>query len=181
MSLHALVIGINSYASPTLRNLHGAVADAEAFLTYLTRYLNVPRSQITNLRDAMATRKNIIDAIDNLMKNDNVKHGDSIVIFFAGHGTTMRAPAGWETENNMIQCIAPYDYRVDGRRKVHAIADRTLGGLLHNLADAKGNNIVRLFFVSFCVSLHLVAGLDCYLRLLSLWLWNAEGRCHRCC
>lgn len=150
--LHALVIGINDYKSPEVPNLLGAVADADAFSNYLMNHLNVPRSQITDLRDAEATRDNIISRIRDLGRknDDHLKNGDPILIFYAGHGASGRAPAGWEAGNNEVQFIIPHDCRVNvWGSKVPAIPDRTLGALLRQLADVKGDNIVRSFFVSF--------------------------------
>ena len=72
LSLHALVVGIDDYRSPEVPNLKGVVADADAFSNYLMNRLNVPRSQITDLRDAKATRENIISGIRDLgRKNDD--------------------------------------------------------------------------------------------------------------
>jgi Caspase domain len=142
--LSALVIGINAYKSPDIRNLRGAVADADVISEYLTKQLNVPRSRVTNLRDAQATRDNIINSIYDLVKRDDepINHGDPILIFYAGHGATVPARAEGEAGSNNIQCIVPHDCRVNVWESV--IPDRILGALLHKLADAKGDNIVRV-------------------------------------
>ena len=134
-----------------MRNLSGAVADADAFSNYLMNHLNVPRSQITDLRDAEATRDNIINAIHDLGRENESDDctNSAILIFYIGHGASGRAPAGWEAGNNKIQFIVPHDCRVNvSGSNVPAIPDRTLGALLHQLADVKGDNIVRCFFVS---------------------------------
>lgn len=137
-------------------NLLGAVADADAFSNYLIKHLKVPRSQITDLRDAEATRDNIIGCIRNLKDDDRITNGDSILIFYAGHGASGRAPDRWEAGNKKVESIVPYDCRVIvGGSKVRALPDRTLGALLHQLADVKGDNIVRCLFVSFSIFLYL--------------------------
>ena len=157
MSLHrppprlfALIIGINEYESPAIQNLLGAVPDADAVRDYLQKHLGVPSSQIRNLRDSEATRTAIIDEIKAFLHNDNIKPGDPILIYYAGHGGRAETPPDWEAGGTKIQLLVPCDYstqleaveqeEIDQKQ---AIPDRTLGALLTRLANKKGDNIVR--------------------------------------
>jgi hypothetical protein len=56
------------------------------------------------------------------------------------------APSGWSASTGMISMIIPHDCNRPGPdgRKVHGIADRTLGSLFAKLAGSKGDNIVRI-------------------------------------
>lgn len=107
--------------------------------------MNVPKPQIVNLRDKRATRSAIIEALENLATSEKIKHGDPIVIFFAGHGSEVCAPKGWDAAGAKIQMIIPSDYNTNsnGKLEVAGIPDRTFGAILRRIAEAKGDNIVR--------------------------------------
>ncbi|CAE6436192.1 unnamed protein product [Rhizoctonia solani] len=75
--------------------------------------------------------------------NPKIKYHDPIVIYFAGHGDRMPAPAGWQTADGMVEMILPYDVStmdVHGRYN-YGIPDLTLAFLLYSLSQSKGNNI----------------------------------------
>jgi hypothetical protein len=144
--LFALIIGINKYKTvkrPFL-NLKGAVPDADLVQSYLQKHLGVPNSQIRNLRDSEATRAAILHEINALTTDDRIQHGDPILLFFAGHGSTAPTPKGWESGGPTIQLILPHDYLCENEngQKVLGIPDRTLCVLLERLASAKGDNLV---------------------------------------
>jgi hypothetical protein len=144
MPLFALVIGINDYQN--VRKLRGAVSDANTIDTYLQRHLGVPKKRIINLRDKAATRQGIIRSFRALGRNSDINRQDAIFIYFAGHGSEMKAPAGWETGGNKIQLILPQDTgtKMPSGESIHGIPDRTVAALLDDLAREKGDNIVRL-------------------------------------
>jgi hypothetical protein len=110
---------------------------------YLEDTMGVPPSQITSLHDEEATRDKIIQGFYSLMLHSDIREGDPILIYYAGHGSTAPTPAGWEAGGPEIQFLAPYDClcRKDGTM-VNGIPDRTIGSLLEDLARAKGDNIV---------------------------------------
>lgn len=143
--IFALLIGIDDYKSPTIPSLSGAVADANAFLKYLCGTLDIPRDNITVLLDKSATRKAILDAFNHLKDDARIQHGDAIFIYFAGHGSEILAPVGWEAGGTScrIQVIIPQDYCDTNGQEVQAIPDRTIGALVECIAENKGNNIVR--------------------------------------
>ncbi|CCM00515.1 uncharacterized protein FIBRA_02549 [Fibroporia radiculosa] len=142
--LFALVIGINNYAA--VSKLRGAVLDADAVKDYLEKYLNVPGDQIRNLRDKEATRSAIIQAFRDIRNDARIKSGDPILIYFAGHGSELPPPPGWEADGlgSKIQFIVPQDYspRVN---EVQGIPDRTVGALIEEIAREKGDNITVIF------------------------------------
>ena len=65
------------------------------------------------------------------------------MIYYAGHGTEASAPPAWETGGSKIQMILPQNYSAESGSEVHGIPDRTIGTLLEDLAQEKGDNIVR--------------------------------------
>ncbi|TFY62831.1 hypothetical protein EVG20_g6557 [Dentipellis fragilis] len=144
--LFALVVGINQYRSSSVRNLQGAVPDADNINHYLTEELRVPPSQIRNLRDGEATRAAIIDGIRALTDDPKINSNDPIFIYFAGHGATTKTPDGWEAGGPKIQMLIPHDHDcVVAGKTIYGIPDRTIGVLLERLAKKKGNNVSVIF------------------------------------
>jgi hypothetical protein len=62
--------------------------------------MNVPEQQIVELRDANATKANILAALDRL--NRNINPGEKVFIYFSGHGTS------YKTSNGCEQGFIPY-------------------------------------------------------------------------
>jgi hypothetical protein len=146
--LFALIIGINNYKSSDIRNLSGAVHDADDMLGYLQVNLGVPSSQIRNLRDSEATRAAIIYEINAFSLNHKIKEGDPILIYYAGYGGSADTPEGWEAGSNKIEFLIPYDYSsLEDDNYTHGISDRVVAALLFHLANKKGDNIVRQTFI----------------------------------
>ena len=141
--------------------------------------LRVPARNIRNLRGGNATRFNIISALQSLRSDVNIRYGDAIVIYYAGHGATA-PPQTFSPSNTrigegaMIQMILPSDF--SSGPLVYGILDRTIGTILENVASTKGDNIVSivytakfLFFTSQRL-IHLFLKKDCRFRLLFLWI-----------
>jgi hypothetical protein len=147
--LHALVIGIDHFASRKIKDLHGAVADADAVDVYLRTNLRTPAAQIVNLRNADATRARILAELRALATNPAIQRGDPVVIYFAAHGASALAPRSWHTSDGRIQLIVPHDCHMPDPETglpILPIPDRTLGALLDRIAHSekgKGDNIVR--------------------------------------
>ncbi|KAH7921890.1 hypothetical protein BV22DRAFT_1131900 [Leucogyrophana mollusca] len=143
----ALIIGINEYKSPGVKNLLGAVPDADNVKEYLEKELRVPSTQIRNLRDSEATRARILHEINAFINDKRIEKGDAIFIFYAGHGADAPSPPRWQARGPKIQLLVPYDHEcIDGNgRKVFGVPDRTLGALLTRLAIEKGDNITVIF------------------------------------
>ena len=138
----ALIIGINNYQR--IRELRGAIADAEDVEMYITEKLGVSEGHIRKLYDSAATREAIIGGFRDLKEDFRIQKDDPILIYFAGHGSETKAPDGWHAEGGKIQLIVPQDTGTTLAGKiVNPIADRTIAVLLEDLAKVKGNNIVR--------------------------------------
>ncbi|TFK31705.1 hypothetical protein BDQ12DRAFT_701476 [Crucibulum laeve] len=134
-----------------MHDLTSAVGDANSFEKYLLTRLHVPPLNILNLRDEQATRDGILSGFLALEDNNDIQKGvNSIIIYYAGHGSRDTKPeewGEWVTPEGKIEMLCPYDigrgFRwpngVEGR--LNGIPDRTISALLNNLASAKGDNI----------------------------------------
>ena len=147
--LFALIVAINVYKNKGIRPLQGSVNDGNAFRKFLGETLHVPDDQVMMLVDDKATRAGILKAFfEHFIENSDIKRGDTIVFFFAGHGDRMEAPPSWQTggvDGLMVETICPYDESTEewGGDYVFGIPDRTFEGLIRRLAHEKGDNIVR--------------------------------------
>ncbi|KAF5344791.1 hypothetical protein D9758_014428 [Tetrapyrgos nigripes] len=141
-SLFALIIGINEYLDPGIKNLTGAVADADSVRDFLLQDIGVPPEQIKNLRNAEATRLAIETEIQNLSDSSAIEKNSPILIFYAGHGAQM--PAGdLPAIDGKIQMLIPHDFSLAGSEdeQGQGVLDVRLSSLLADLALKKGNNI----------------------------------------
>jgi hypothetical protein len=123
------------------------VNDAQTIKTFLTNRFHIPEPQIAILVNADATRDIILEKFQShLIDNSAIEQDDTIIIYYAGHGSRAKAPDSWPSMDGKIETLVPHDERtktlVNGQ-VVHGIPDRTINRLLSRLATAKGNNIVR--------------------------------------
>jgi len=142
--LFAVVCGIDDYESRNFSRLRGAVADAAEVMDLLITSYHVPQDQILFLTNKAASRSNIISALAGLSTDPRIQPGDPIVFYFAGHGSEIYAPEGWECggPRERIQVLVPQDYCSNADHEIPGIPDRTIGFLLDKIAHSKGDNIV---------------------------------------
>ena len=140
--LFALIIGINYYDN--VRSLRGAVPDALSVKRYLEDSLKVPSGQIHTLLGESASRAAIINAFLSFRDDGRIEEGDPILIYYAGHGSQIASPEG--EVGSKLQVLLPQDYCARREKYVPVITDRTIGALIAQIAQKKGDNIVRLIF-----------------------------------
>ncbi|KIY69944.1 hypothetical protein CYLTODRAFT_209321 [Cylindrobasidium torrendii FP15055 ss-10] len=124
--VHALIIGINDYKNSEFGNLTGAVNDAKSFRAYLRRII----ASLQALQDDAAI----------------VKDEAAIIIYYAGHGASGAKPDGWdewESSGGNVEMLCPTDIGT-GTPTIEGITDRTIGALLVQLAEKKGDNITLI-------------------------------------
>jgi len=170
--LFALIIGINTYQNQP--HLRGAVADANAFKSYLTTSLGVDERRIISLIDKEATRAKIIETFKSLSEIEAIQRDhDPIVIFFAGHGGDAPSPPGWEAggPSARTQFLITHDSSTGQDATVLGIPDRTVAALLENIAQSKGDNIVS--FLASKIDFLLIHSADGYPGLLPFRFWNS--------
>lgn len=83
----ALLVGVSKYQAPQVTSLKYPATDAAGIRDALIdkKLGNVPAQHVKLLTDDQATRENILGAVDDFLK-PNVKQGDHVIIFLAGHG-----------------------------------------------------------------------------------------------
>src|SRR5262245_38411499 len=100
----ALVIGINEYQH--VPHLHYATNDAEALGSIIVEKLGFPKDNVTNLLDGDATKDKILTSVMGFTK-EHVHPDDRLLVFFAGHGHTVRGNRG------DVGFLVPVDARRD--------------------------------------------------------------------
>ncbi|EMD37299.1 hypothetical protein CERSUDRAFT_50006 [Gelatoporia subvermispora B] len=151
-NVFALIIGIDKYKAGNIWNLESCVDDAQNIKRWLTHDLHVPRDHICMLLDSVATKANIEDKfMSHLLNNPAIEPGDAIIIYFAGHGSTVRAPPGWFSGRQTdVEVLCPYDHDAkDERGRVAGISDRSLHSMLRDLCVTKGDNITLILDTCF--------------------------------
>ena len=127
-------------------------------------------THITLLLNEYATRENIIKEFQQLANNNNIKAGDSILIYYAGHGAQALPPKRMLKLDGCpdhIELLIPYDYGKDPKNHQHmGIPDYTLAALLDKIAKAKGDNIVCCMSAIMLRS-DILTYVDPHFRLLS--------------
>ena len=63
-------------------------------LKLLVEEFAFPKTNIVTLYDDQATKENIIRELDNLTDNQKVRPEDQVLVFFSGHGQTIKTPIG---------------------------------------------------------------------------------------
>ncbi|KAJ7028677.1 hypothetical protein C8F04DRAFT_963695, partial [Mycena alexandri] len=138
----ALIVAVDKYASGAVWNLESCVDDAQQIQRWLRKDLKVPKHQICTLLDKHATKENIEKSfLRHLVHNEKIRSGDAILVYFAGHGSTVPAPNGWFHKGSVAgtaEVLCSYDF---GQRGVVGISDRSLQAMLEELSKAKGDNI----------------------------------------
>ncbi|KAH9485564.1 Metacaspase-3 [Psilocybe cubensis] len=171
--IFALLIGIDSYKSGNVWNLHSCVEDAKKMKRWLANELNVPKDHICLLLDHHATKNKIEDSfMAHLVNNPSIEPGDSIFLYFAGHGSCMPAPVGWflgqeEKKKGTVEVLCPYDHDTKSHHgRVSGISDRSLYAMLDDLASVKGDNITLFFDCCFSPNQNSVNDRD---RSITRW------------
>ena len=110
---HALVIGINSYK--VAPRLSYAVSDATAMAAVLSEQFLFPQKNIHLLLEGAATRNAILDNFLSFAC-DGTELNDRLVVFFAGHGHTVRSSRGevgylvpWDGDSSKLSTLIRWD------------------------------------------------------------------------
>jgi hypothetical protein len=153
-NLWAVLIGIEQYPE---EELPGPGQDVHNMRKYfLDQGANPDRIKL--LMNEEATRTAILDVWNrHLVENDQIKHGEPILLYYSGHGGRLEAPLGWSADgpDSQIELLVPYDsLDTDGSvAEDFAIPDRTIGAVIRKIARRHGNNITVIF--DCCYSAHM--------------------------
>ena len=108
-SSHAIIVGINKYQNLPQENwLQYAEKDARDMREILIRSYGFAPSRVKVLLNEQATKANIEAALSSLSNGDMVHSEDRALVFFAGHGQTVKLPSSGE-----MGFLIPYDAKVD--------------------------------------------------------------------
>ncbi|MFM9433559.1 peptidoglycan/xylan/chitin deacetylase (PgdA/CDA1 family)/uncharacterized caspase-like protein [Janthinobacterium sp. CG_23.3] len=88
----AVVIGIDDYAK--WPKLQYAVRDAQGVRQSLVEKFGFAPERVVSLKNAEATRTNILAAFHDKLAHGGVQKNDRIFVFFAGHGATRKLSSG---------------------------------------------------------------------------------------
>ncbi|KAF8884222.1 caspase domain-containing protein, partial [Gymnopilus junonius] len=138
-----LLIGIDQYSSPQIPNLTGAVADALAMKTFLVEVIGVPPDHIHELYDNKASGENIRAAILGFADDERIHHDDSILIYYAGHGSEVSNPQPISMTSK-VQMLIPHDFDESavGFVTSQGILDFVFSEWLSKVAKSKGDRIL---------------------------------------
>ena len=146
----ALVIGIN-YHDPTrpvedliaLPELKNAENDAKAFAKLLKTHYGYTDENLVVLLHEEATHQRIMDALGEFADPAKVSEGDSVLVYFAGHGTRIDGKA------NERGAIYPFDVRLSGGRPLNRHI-RLHSDLLNSLKKSDARH--KLLLLDSCFS-----------------------------
>ncbi|PBK99020.1 hypothetical protein ARMGADRAFT_485964 [Armillaria gallica] len=168
----AVVIGIDGYER---HPLNGCVSDALEMNDYLLNDLGVPKNRIQLLLGpsgkhcdhclpveySSPSRTNIISTLCDLITNPKIEKDDSIVIYFAGHGSCYDHtgfPGNFDNGSSeisfqdlqMITALCPIDRdNQDGGAHIPDISKREIDAILSQLCLEKGHNITFIQDASY--------------------------------
>lgn len=104
---HALIVGIDRYSNFEERyQLRGCVKDAELIKSVLIDHFQFEESGITELHNAAASQKGILDAMAQLV--DRIGQDDIVLFHFSGHGS-QRTSTNPDEGTGMDSTICPAD------------------------------------------------------------------------
>jgi len=106
MTKKALVVGIDKYKNKAW-NLEGCGMDAEVMSGMLQDHFGFTRENIHLVLNERATKAMILHRLDLLVRD--AKEGDSLVFFYAGHGSQVRDRDGDELKDAMDEILCPHD------------------------------------------------------------------------
>ncbi len=119
---YALIIGINDYKHPRIRDLHYSEPDANYLKEVLIKFARYKKDNVRLLLGEDATYLNIKDNIYWL--GDVAKSDDEVFFYFSGHGTRVEDRDGIE-EDGFDEAFCPYETDID--RASSIILDDEIG------------------------------------------------------
>lgn len=134
---YALIIAIANYPEESGWNSIHSNNDLQLLLPQFKR-LNF---QIDSLTDEQATKKNILQALQRLIKQ--LKSGDNVCLHFSCHGQQMEDDNGDEADG-LDEALIPYDARLTYQKEVYEgknhLRDDELEKLLISIRQKTGPN-----------------------------------------
>jgi metacaspase-1 len=145
----ALCVGINQFKNYPDAALQGCVNDANEMSALLQKLLGFKKSDITVLKDAKATKANIIGKLKAMVDGAKVGKYSSLVFSLSSHGTQVPDLSGDEPDR-ADEAFCPYDLAQSGNEwdKNHIIVDDELRDLFIQLPE----NVLLEVYLDTCHS-----------------------------
>ncbi|KAK0430374.1 caspase domain-containing protein [Armillaria borealis] len=153
----AVLIGIDTYGSDNFGAYYGtgSVADALLMQKYAIEHLGVPEGRIQLLTSShhissaglSPTHSNIVKTLSSLIASPDIHHGDEIIIYYSGFGTSYSLPdssysytdAVAPRRRSGIVALCPMD-----RENSLDISDREISTILHLISSNKKARITLI-------------------------------------
>ena len=134
----------------------GAVQDARNIHTYLTTVLHVPYSHIRVCDDnSSTTRKSILEALaHHLLDNGNIAKDNTVIVFFAGQGSSYDARQFWRDGVGSIEALCPSDRDPHNPESPPDISHRELFLLLEDIGKETASSIVLILDCCYSAGMH---------------------------
>jgi metacaspase-1 len=148
--LRALLVGVGHYAPGTEWWPLAAAHDLELLRDALRGHVG----ELSELRDAEATRAGILRALDERLLEPS-QAGDRVILFFSGHGQQLEDQPGGDETDRLDEALVPYDAprrAVGGYRGERHLRDDELGAWLERLRHRLGPHGHVLVLLDTCFS-----------------------------
>lgn len=119
----ALLIGIAQYQDSNIPALSGPAHDVAAMREVLQTRWCFPAQHIRTLQDRQATRQGILQALKALLADSAA--GDDILIYYAGHGTSLHDSQHHLPMPHDTGALVPWDYRLASADPANLIVGRS--------------------------------------------------------
>jgi len=142
--IFAYIIGINDYEAKEVPNLRACVEDGKKFEDFLRARFRDQALQIQSLYNEEATHDAMLSLFTEASADPSIQKGDLVIFFYAGHGSRMPGPEGWEARIETI-CPCDVDTTKDGTA-IYGIPGFVVGTVMTNLANTHEANVVSPCF-----------------------------------
>ncbi|MFT6708089.1 MAG: hypothetical protein ACJATF_002945, partial [Flavobacteriales bacterium] len=133
--LHALLIAINNYHPASgVANLDGCVNDLTAMKAFIKKHYTDLSPAIKTLTDKQATREGVIKIFESHLI-EKVKPGDTVLLYYAGHGSFAKTATAFEKYDPKAQdeSMVCYDSRLPGN---YDLSDKEIAVLLSRIDES---------------------------------------------
>lgn len=136
MTKRALCIGINNFKNFPENSLNGCINDAYDMHDLMVKYMGFKDNDIVKLLDKEATKKNIMNNLQEMVKGACKGKYDTLVFSMSSHGTQQSDASGDEADKR-DEAFCPYDLAVSGSAwdRDSIITDDELHDLFIQLPD----------------------------------------------
>jgi metacaspase-1 len=146
----ALCVGINNFKNYPGAALQGCVNDLNDMASVLKNLLGFRDADIKKLRDAQATKANIMSNLESMVEGARAGKYNYLAFSLSSHGTQVPDISGDEDADHADEAFCPYDLAQSGDRwdKDHIILDDELHELFIRLPE----NVLLEVYLDTCHS-----------------------------